>query len=238
MWRFVALLEMISAMEHVGQMLARERALHGLTQADLAWRAGTSAAAVCRIECGKVSPSIDTFARLMLAMGETLLLDRRRSVPTTFGGIEKPTDWQLSRGVTQLIRSIEQAGVDYMGCGYVALQVHDADHSGHPLGMVVHPVEDNLRRIRSVLPQAHMSANAPYEDHNTEAGVVRLWSLSADQFDRFAANARYTRFAGHEVRVLDREDLVRLYLQAADEPHAEAIALLSRRLRIRELVPG
>jgi transcriptional regulator with XRE-family HTH domain len=58
----------------------RER--HRLSQAQLAYRAGTSQQALSKIEHGLVSPSVDTLARLAAAVGEELVLSSRsRAVP-------------------------------------------------------------------------------------------------------------------------------------------------------------
>jgi transcriptional regulator with XRE-family HTH domain len=58
----------------------RER--HGLTQSQLAYRAGTSQQAISRIEAGHVSPSVDLIDRLAATCGEELVLDSRvREVP-------------------------------------------------------------------------------------------------------------------------------------------------------------
>jgi transcriptional regulator with XRE-family HTH domain len=54
----------------------RER--HGLTQAQLALRAGTSQNAVSRMERDEISSSVDTIQRLLAAMGEQLELSVRR----------------------------------------------------------------------------------------------------------------------------------------------------------------
>lgn len=62
----------------VGHLVRGTRQRHGLTQAQLALRAGTSQNAVSRIERGEVSPSFDTAERLLAAMGERLELGVRR----------------------------------------------------------------------------------------------------------------------------------------------------------------
>lgn len=61
-------------MEYAGVMLARLRRRHGLSQAQLAIRAGTSQAAISRIERGLESPTVDRFAGLLQVMGESLSL--------------------------------------------------------------------------------------------------------------------------------------------------------------------
>ena len=63
--------------------LVRElRARHGLSQAALAYRAGTTQQAISRIEHRQVSPTVEMLARLAAACGEELVLDARpRAVP-------------------------------------------------------------------------------------------------------------------------------------------------------------
>jgi transcriptional regulator with XRE-family HTH domain len=54
------------------ELLREARLRHGVTQAELARRAGTSQAHVSRIERGVVSPSVDTLGGLLRALGEGL----------------------------------------------------------------------------------------------------------------------------------------------------------------------
>ncbi len=54
------------------------RVRHGLTQAQLARRAGTTQTAISRLERGDRSPSIETLRRLVLVMGEDLDLRTHR----------------------------------------------------------------------------------------------------------------------------------------------------------------
>jgi transcriptional regulator with XRE-family HTH domain len=63
------------SMDDPGALLAAVRKRHGLTQAQLAARAGTSQAAISRIERNLVSPSISTLRQLLDLMGERLVLD-------------------------------------------------------------------------------------------------------------------------------------------------------------------
>jgi transcriptional regulator with XRE-family HTH domain len=58
-----------------GALLAAVRKRHGLTQAQLAARAGTSQAAISRIERNLVSPSVSTLGQLLDLMGEQLVLN-------------------------------------------------------------------------------------------------------------------------------------------------------------------
>lgn len=58
------------------------RARHHLSQAALAYRAGTTQQAISRIEHGRVSPTVEMLARLAAVVGEELVLDfRPREVP-------------------------------------------------------------------------------------------------------------------------------------------------------------
>jgi transcriptional regulator with XRE-family HTH domain len=50
-------------------LLSRARAAAGLSQRELARRAGTSQSVIARIERGQVSPSLDTLTRLLAAAG-------------------------------------------------------------------------------------------------------------------------------------------------------------------------
>jgi transcriptional regulator with XRE-family HTH domain len=53
-------------------LIAKARAMSGLTQRDLARRAGTSAAAICKYEAADQIPRFDTLARIVEAAGAEL----------------------------------------------------------------------------------------------------------------------------------------------------------------------
>jgi transcriptional regulator with XRE-family HTH domain len=53
-----------------GELIRQRRVAHGLTQAQLALRAGSTQAAVSRLERGELSPTFETFERLLQVMGE------------------------------------------------------------------------------------------------------------------------------------------------------------------------
>jgi transcriptional regulator with XRE-family HTH domain len=53
-----------------GAFARERRRAHGLTQAQLALRAGTTQAALSRLERDEVSPTFDSLARLLEALGE------------------------------------------------------------------------------------------------------------------------------------------------------------------------
>jgi len=65
-----------------GTWVRQLRVRHGLSQASLAARAGTTQQALSRIESRAVSPSVETLARLAAAVGEELTLEARpRDIP-------------------------------------------------------------------------------------------------------------------------------------------------------------
>lgn len=59
---------------HPGEFVRAARRRAGITQQQLAIRAGTSQAAISRLERGGPSPSIDTLDRLLRVMGRQLEL--------------------------------------------------------------------------------------------------------------------------------------------------------------------
>lgn len=54
------------------ELVRATRGRHRLTQGELAHRCATSQAQISRIERGDISPSVDTLARILGAMGERL----------------------------------------------------------------------------------------------------------------------------------------------------------------------
>ncbi len=69
-----------------GGLIREARTQAGLTQHELARRAGTSQAAVARYEHGSVSPSVSTLERLLQAAGRRLELTAGAGAPTDLSG--------------------------------------------------------------------------------------------------------------------------------------------------------
>jgi transcriptional regulator with XRE-family HTH domain len=61
-----------------GRVIRERRLANGLTQQQLARRAGSTQAAVSRLERGELSPSVATVERLLAVMGEEASLTVRR----------------------------------------------------------------------------------------------------------------------------------------------------------------
>jgi transcriptional regulator with XRE-family HTH domain len=84
-----------------GPLLREVRHRHGLDQAELAARLGTSQAAISRIERDLVSPKLDTLERILNAMGETMQVSTRSYLAPVPGGsnqslAELRADYRLS----------------------------------------------------------------------------------------------------------------------------------------------
>jgi len=62
-------------MSLLGDQVRAARLRHGVTQRSLARRAGTTQAAISRVESGAESPSFERFTQLLLVLGERALLD-------------------------------------------------------------------------------------------------------------------------------------------------------------------
>lgn len=85
-----------------GQLLREARRRHGVTQAQLAIRAGTKQSAISRIESGKASPTVETLRGLLHLLGEDLVLDR------------KERDWGIDRSLIREQLALSPADrVDY-----------------------------------------------------------------------------------------------------------------------------
>jgi transcriptional regulator with XRE-family HTH domain len=80
------------------ELIRSTRARQGLSQRQLALRAGTTQAAVSRIERGTVSPTFATLRELLIAMGEEPVLSTRRL----------PTDWDPAHMASALARTPEE----------------------------------------------------------------------------------------------------------------------------------
>jgi transcriptional regulator with XRE-family HTH domain len=64
---------------NAGRLIRERRRANRLTQAQLALRAGSTQAAVSRLERGELSPTIETMTRLLAVMGEEAEIVVRRS---------------------------------------------------------------------------------------------------------------------------------------------------------------
>jgi transcriptional regulator with XRE-family HTH domain len=90
--------DIIYDINNPAELIRSTRERLGLSQRRLALRAGTTQAAISRIERGLVSPTYTTLRELMLAMGEEPVLDSRRL----------PTNWDPAHMASTLARTPEE----------------------------------------------------------------------------------------------------------------------------------
>ncbi|MGN6556870.1 MAG: helix-turn-helix domain-containing protein [Solirubrobacterales bacterium] len=64
-------------MTSTGKLLRQVRNRHGLSQSRLATRASLSRSTISKIECGRVSPSIEMLRELLFLMGEDLVIEAK-----------------------------------------------------------------------------------------------------------------------------------------------------------------
>ena len=98
-------------------ILRRARLDAGLTQAELARRAGTAQSAVARYESGSASPSIRTLERLLAAAGHRLVLDAQRGTPeqTDLSGARMRRLQQLRPDILRVARRYSITDVRVFG---------------------------------------------------------------------------------------------------------------------------
>ena len=87
----------ILVLVNVSTTLRDARCSAGLTQAELAQRAGTSQATISAYERGHKEPSVETLARLLAAAGSRLTVSRGSNA------VVRPTAAQLARAGRTLI---------------------------------------------------------------------------------------------------------------------------------------
>lgn len=97
----------MSSVGRIGEALARARNVAGLSQRDLARRAGTAQSLVARIERGRANPTLVTLDRLFEAAGHHLVLDAAPSQPedAVVEAFKRDVDRSLIR--ENLRRSVE-----------------------------------------------------------------------------------------------------------------------------------
>jgi transcriptional regulator with XRE-family HTH domain len=100
-----------------GQLLKEARKRHGVSQARLAIRAGTTQSAISRIERDGVSPSVETLRELLHLLGEDLTL-----------GTE-PRDWGIDRTqVRERLRATPDQRVEQgLAFGELVVETHRAN---------------------------------------------------------------------------------------------------------------
>jgi uncharacterized protein len=101
--------------ENVGNVICAARAAAGLTQAQLAARAGTSQAAIARYERNTVSPAVATLERILRAAGTTLKLSSASAVSADLSGDRATCLRRHRKEVLRLARQVGAHNVRLFG---------------------------------------------------------------------------------------------------------------------------
>ena len=103
-------------MPNLAATIRRARADAGLSQVDLAARAGTSQSALARYETGATLPTLPTLERLLSACGRRLEIQTppaaKRSATTSIRGQLGPQAEEMRRQRRRLLDAAEKHGVD------------------------------------------------------------------------------------------------------------------------------
>jgi transcriptional regulator with XRE-family HTH domain len=101
-----------------GALVREVRKRHGLSQKELADRAGTAQSAISRIEREQLSPTVETLDTLLRVMGERLELaseeyDYGHDRSLLKSSLEQPPEKRLQRGVdfTRFIGEFREAAL-------------------------------------------------------------------------------------------------------------------------------
>lgn len=97
-------------MDTTGELLREARRRAGLSQSELAQRAGVTQSVVSEYEGGKRQPALPTLARLVAATGHELTLGLERSDPAVRGLPDTPLGRRLRQHRRALLEAVRSAG--------------------------------------------------------------------------------------------------------------------------------
>jgi transcriptional regulator with XRE-family HTH domain len=100
-------------MADAGDLLRKARQRHGVSQKSLAMRAGTTQSAISRLECKRVSPSVDTLEDLLFLLGEELVVEsKKRKTSVDLKAIAErlrlTPEERIQRGIDEANRMIRE----------------------------------------------------------------------------------------------------------------------------------
>jgi len=130
----------------IGYTLRRHRLLAGITQAELARRAGTDQANVARIERGEQGPRADTIVRLLDACGADLVVERRQTPEPAIAG----RAGALAAHQLELLRYLAFRRVRCVLIGALAERLHGSDIPAGPVDICARSDHLNRRRLDQV----------------------------------------------------------------------------------------
>lgn len=97
-------------MESTGELLREARRRAGLSQSELAARAGVTQSVVSEYEADKRQPAVPTLARLVAATGHELTLGLERRDPAVRGLPDTPLGRRLRQHRKALLEAVRDAG--------------------------------------------------------------------------------------------------------------------------------
>ncbi len=101
---------MLPRMESTGDLLREARRRSGLSQSELATRAGVTQSVVSEYEADKRQPAVPTLARLVAATGHELTLGLNRTEPAVRGLPDTPLGRRLRQHRKALLDAVRDAG--------------------------------------------------------------------------------------------------------------------------------
>jgi transcriptional regulator with XRE-family HTH domain len=159
-----------------GDLLREARMTYGISQGELATRAGTTQSAISRIEAGKVSPSFETARELLRLLGSDLVIDaqlRDTGIDPTLNemNLAFSTSERVQRGLgwaeevlrTQgketvslpdvglVLDALDRKGVDFVVIGGVAGLAHGSAYPTYDLDIAYERGARNLERMAAAL---------------------------------------------------------------------------------------
>jgi transcriptional regulator with XRE-family HTH domain len=146
------------------RLLSQSRRWAGLGQTKLARASGVPLRTLTRIEAGEVVPRVDTLERLLLACGQTLVIEARaptfdREEPGT-----PPPEW--NRG----LRYLSAVGVRHVVVGQLAALFHGAPEDAQRIEILIPASADQRRRVLNAAERLNKPLiRVALEVHETEA---------------------------------------------------------------------
>jgi transcriptional regulator with XRE-family HTH domain len=157
-----------------GELLLSARRRHGLSQRRLALRAGTTQAWVSAIERETAQPTVEMLRRLLLVMGDKLVLSTERlhgdadHDPIAFAAARRLTpDERLAEaldsmslevrmtasGPERIVRTLSAQGVDFIVIGGLAAVAHGSRRMTRDIDIVVGAGSENPARLHAAFSE-------------------------------------------------------------------------------------
>lgn len=135
-------------------MIRRARADAGMTQAELANRAGLGQSAIARLERGGANPTVATLDNVIAATGHRLILaaEPRRASFDEGQLLERLAMTPAQRvRADEILRRLVQRGVDFVVVGGIAAELHGSARTTSDLAITFATDDANLAALGDVL---------------------------------------------------------------------------------------